>query len=547
MAASHDKNDGTVATTQHHEVHNDRLEASLKPDEATADAVAKGQLATGFENMTLWQTISTFKIASACCVLAAFSAGADGYQVGMNSSIIANKGFIAQFATEASPAGVKFLSSSYISAWGVGSHGGQIVGQIAVSFVNARLGRKAGFAALWLVVALSIMTEMLARDWAVWLGAKMLAGAGVGMLQATVLGYISEVAPVRIRGGMLMLYSFWWTLGTFFAQVALQRLNATDPTNWLTPVMTQWGHVGVMAIIYAVLPESPAWCASVGKEEKAKKWLRFIHRDVRGYDVDRQYQALALAIEHEKAVAAEQRRESWTAIFRGTDGRRTLTALWAVVAQQFLGLSLFLVFGTYFFQQAGLEDPFKVKVITSSLQIVTVVSSVLLVDRYGRRLMACTATTLMWVSCLVVGILGFIPENSATVYVFILFACFWNIGIAANGAAGWGYVGEISSQRLRPYTSSFAAAANAASGLVMSVLVPYMVNANAWNWRLKTGLFYAGVGLFWTVGAWFVLPETAGRSAAELDELFEGKIRAWRFHKTETATQRLVKAERDTR
>ena len=30
------------------------------------------------------------------------------------------------------------------------------------------------------------------------------------------------------------------------------------------------------------------------------------------------------------------------------------------------------------------------------------------------------------------------------------------------------------------------------------------------------------------------------RSAAELDELFERKIKPWRFHKTETATQRLV-------
>lgn len=81
----------------------------------------------------------------------------------------------------------------------------------------------------------------------------------------------------------------------------------------------------------------------------------------------------------------------------------------------------------------------------------------------------------------------------------------------------------------------------------MSILVPYMVNANMWNWRLKTGLFYAGVGAFWAAGAWLVLPETAGRSAAELDELFESKVRAWRFHKTETATQRVVKAEKDLR
>jgi hypothetical protein len=34
----------------------------------------------------------------------------------------------------------------------------------------------------------------------------------------------------------------------------------------------------------------------------------------------------------------------------------------------------------------------------------------------------------------------------------------------------------------------------------------------------------------------------SSRSAAELDELFNRKIKPWRFHKTETATQRLVNA-----
>lgn len=119
------------------------------------------------------------------------------------------------------------------------------------------------------------------------------------------------------------------------------------------------------------------------------------------------------------------------------------------------------------------------------------------------------------------------------------------MGISANGAAGWGYIGEISSQRLRPYTSGFAASANSLGGLIMTILTPFMVNANQWNWRYRTGWFYAGVGLPWVVGMWLLIPETAGRSSAELDELFERKIKPWRFHKTETATQALLRAEKE--
>jgi hypothetical protein len=44
----------------------------------------------------------------------------------------------------------------------------------------------------------------------------------------------------------------------------------------------------------------------------------------------------------------------------------------------------------------------------------------------------------------------------------------------------------------------------------MNVLTPYMVNANQWNWGLKTGWFYAGVGAPFVVGMWLLIPETKG-------------------------------------
>ena len=82
--------------------------------------------------------------------------------------------------------------------------------------------------------------------------------------------------------------------------------------------------------------------------------------------------------------------------------------------------------------------------------------------------------------------------------------------MTTNGATGWGFIGEISSQRLRAYTAGFGAASTCVAGVVMNVLVPYMVNADEWGWGLKTGWFYAGLGLPFTVAMWFLIPETAG-------------------------------------
>jgi hypothetical protein len=67
------------AVNTHHE--EDQIANIVKPHEVVADAAVKGQATSGYETLTLWETIKTFKIATAYCFAAAFSAGADGYQM----------------------------------------------------------------------------------------------------------------------------------------------------------------------------------------------------------------------------------------------------------------------------------------------------------------------------------------------------------------------------------------------------------------------------------------------------------------------------------
>lgn len=50
----------------------------------------------------------------------------------------------------------------------------------------------------------------------------------------------------------------------------------------------------------------------------------------------------------------------------------------------------------------------------------------------------------------------------------------------------------------------------------MGVLAPYMANANEWNRGFRTGWFYAGIGLPFTIGMWFLIPETARQVLAPI-------------------------------
>jgi MFS family permease len=97
----------------------------------------------------------------------------------------------------------------------------------------AQFGRKPAMFALWLILACSVLCESLARHWQVWVStrswvikqdttvlvefeadigqfvAKLFSGIGVGSLQFITPTYVSEVAPPRIRGMLLVLYNFW--------------------------------------------------------------------------------------------------------------------------------------------------------------------------------------------------------------------------------------------------------------------------------------------------------------------------------------------------
>jgi hypothetical protein len=82
--------------------------------------------------------------------------------------------------------------------------------------------------------------------------------------------------------------SSWFVIGQLFASVALNRLNATDPYDFRTPIYTQWAMVGIAGIIFVLIPESPWWLIGKDRFEKAEKVLTMCNGRVEGYDTHQQ-------------------------------------------------------------------------------------------------------------------------------------------------------------------------------------------------------------------------------------------------------------------
>ena len=94
-------------------------------------------------------------------------------------------------------------------------------------------------------------------------------------------------------------------------------------------------------------------------------------------------------------------------------------------------------------------------------------------------------------------------------------------------------IAEVGSTRLRQKTVALARISYQIINIVCGIIVPRMLSPTSWNWGQKSAFYWFGSCFCCIVYVWFRVPETRGRSYAELDTLFENGVPAWRFAETE--------------
>jgi hypothetical protein len=67
-----------------------------------------------------------------------------------------------------------------------------------------------------------------------------------------------------------------------------------------------------------------------------------------------------------------------------------------------------------------------------------------------------------------------------------------------------------------------------------------LVDVNGVNWGYKTAWLFFATGVCVCVLLYFFLPECSRRNAAEIDEMYEKGVPAWKMHKYVTDVQSRV-------
>ncbi|ORY27114.1 general substrate transporter [Naematelia encephala] len=503
------------------------------------------------------QTVFKFWRGFLTGVLASLGGMYIGYTFSAMSNIVANHGFIETFGTVVSPkTGARSLNAQYLSYWTAIQTVSQIVFQSLSPFVIDRFGRKVAMWGLliWMVIvstyfhgidgefihAQAIVLEIVGTDWKIFAVAKMFSGFASGWLGPAYMTYMSEVGLPQYRGALLCVFYFSFKLGSFVNAVACEIVNKKWPMEYRRVFYSEFFFVAVLTCVCIYLPESPMWLIRKGSHEKAKRSLRRIFGRVDGWDIDVYY--AELVDEVRVSNEADQQSESdWKVLFSRVNFKRCVAAAIPFSGQQFAGVPYITNYTTYFFQLAGVSEPFLGNVIIQTITLGAVFSSFFLVEKAGRRRLLLVGLAAMAILNLLIGGLGFLRASSKTTGGVLITLCsLWEVAFGVSlGPLGWLGLVEVSSLRLRAKTTAFGVLINSFVGLAFGYCTPLLLSAQYAGWGQKIGLFFGGLSVLYWLPCYFLYPETKGQSYAEIDELFNRRVSPRKFAETKTWGQQV--------
>ncbi|KAJ4822588.1 Inositol transporter 4 [Turnera subulata] len=265
---------------------------------------------------------------------------------------------------------------------------GAIIGAAGGGYSNDRLGRKKTILIADVLFFLgSLVMAVAPAPWVIIIG-RVLVGLGVGMASMTAPLYISEASPARIRGALVSMNGLLITGGQFLAYlINLAFTKAPGTWRWML------GIAGLPAVIQFVLmlslPESPRWLYRENKVLEAKAILDRIYPED---EVEYEIEALRRSVEAERALEESIGKDMISKLsgaFSDETVRRALYAGVTVqVAQQFVGINTVMYYSPTIVQFAGFASKsvaLALSLITSGLNALGSVVSMMFVDRYGRR------------------------------------------------------------------------------------------------------------------------------------------------------------------
>ncbi|OJD16977.1 hypothetical protein AJ78_02911 [Emergomyces pasteurianus Ep9510] len=418
---------------------------------------------------------------------------------------------------------------------------GTFVGALVSGSIAELIGRRYSIMLSSLIFSVGVAIQVGAGNVNGLVGGRLVAGLGVGGISSVVILYVSEISPKRLRGAMVSVYQWAITLGLLLSACIDKATEKLDSSaSYRIPIGIQLLWALILGVGLYFLPESPRYFVKKNNLDQAAGSLSRI----RGQHVDSEYVKAELAeiianYEHESRI----RSTSWLDCFKGGlspsgNFRRVILGTALQMFQQLTGVNFIFYYGTTFFQQSGLENPFLVSIITNAVNVASTPVSFYIIERFGRRKLLIWGAIVMLVSEFIIASVGTaLPGSDAASTCLIVFVCLYICGFASTwGPGAWVLIGEIFPLPIRARGVALSTASNWLWNYILALITPYLVDAEKANLGSKVFFIWGTTCTISMLFAYFFVYETKGLSLEQVDRLFEESrprnSSKWKPHET---------------
>ncbi len=385
---------------------------------------------------------------------------------------------------------------------------GCIAGVFMAGKAGDHYGRKKVLMAAALLFFISAVGSASAHSLIFFLFARILGGIAVGVASILSPMYIAELAPAKYRGTLVSLNQLAIVIGILVAFFSNYLLVGTGENNWRWMLLVMAAPAVLLFFSLFLVPESPRWLVARGRNDDAFKVL-----------VKTSGKEFAAAeLKEIEETLKNQEESKFSDLLAPKIKPLLFIGIILAVFQQITGINTIMYYAPKIFANVGQSNDSALlqTILIGGTNLVFTLVAMVLIDRFGRKLLIVIGSTGMMLMLAGLSALYFTNQTSGVlVLVFILgYIAFF---AASLGPALWVVAAELFPNRLRSKGMSIAIVSLWIACTVVTIAFPIMLE------KLSGGITFLIFALICLANLLYVLkyvPETKGKTLEELEKEF---------------------------
>ncbi|MEQ5074481.1 sugar porter family MFS transporter [Providencia alcalifaciens] len=391
---------------------------------------------------------------------------------------------------------------------------GAALGALMSGWLSSRNGRRKSLIISSVLFIIGALGSSLSPNAYFLIFSRVILGLAIGISSFTTPAYLSEIAPKKIRGGMISMYQLMITIGILLAFISDTGFSYDHAWRWMLGITA----IPAVLLFFGVtfLPESPRWLASKNKVEEAKKILFKLRESKEEVE-----QELGDILNSLKV------KQSGFNLFR--DNRNFRRSVFLGISLQFMqqltGINVIMYYAPKIFSLAGFASTSQQMYGTVLVGIVNVIATlfaIAIVDRFGRKKLLLAGFSVMAISiALLAHILSYQTHTLFLQYISVSLLLLFIIGFAVSaGPIIWVLCSEIQPLKGRDFGITCSTTANWVANMLVSATFLTLLSLLG---DTNTFWIYSIFNIIFIVITLYYVPETKNVALEQIErKLMEG-------------------------